>query len=539
MYASSREVPIEQAIIRNPLIISADATIADAIALMSANSQTCNLSCDIGSEASLQLAHAQNSCILVTEGKKLIGILTERDLIKFCGQHNDTENKTKSLGQNLIETAIIEVMVYPVYALLEWEFTDILVPINRFHRYKIRHLPLVNDQGEVVGLLTHESLRQLLRPVDMLRLRRVSEVLVTQVVHAQPTDSVTKIASLMAEQVVSSVIITEARDGSLFPLGIITEGDIVQYLALEIDLATTPAQIVMSYPVASVGADETLWAVREIMQERMINHLVVIGTNGQMEGIVSQSALLKTLQPNEIYKLVSSLENKMSKLEQEKLDLLQSRNKLLESQVQESNAALIDGNNIFQQFAENNRGAIVIRDVSSDKFLYVSPAYAEIWGKSCESLYEDPQSWMMSIHPEDSDRIIQGYTSKANTGCFSEEYRVVRPNGQICWVWGRYFPIKNAYGETYRIAAIVEDISDRKYAEIALMQRKQSDEFIANMSRELQTPLNDILGMSEGLLDGVFGELNEQQQRSLSLIQTSGQRLLELINDVLNVGDFS
>ena len=156
MYASSREVSIEQAIIRNPLIISADATIADAIALMSASSQTCHLSCDIDSEASLQLAHAQNSCILVTEGKKLIGILTERDLIKFCGQHNDTENTTKSLGQNLIETAIIEVMVYPVYALLEWEFTDILVPINRFHRYKIRHLPLVNDQGEVVSKLMPE-----------------------------------------------------------------------------------------------------------------------------------------------------------------------------------------------------------------------------------------------------------------------------------------------------------------------------------------------------------------------------------------------
>lgn len=717
MYTNRQEVPLEQAIIRSPLTIAASATVADALTLMSVGRQTCNLLCDIDSETNLQLAHAQNSCILVTEGKKLIGILTERDLVKLCGQNANPETSDQNSTQNLLETAIAEVMVYPVQALLEWEFTDILVAINRFHRYRIRHLPLVNDRGEIVGLLTHESLRQLLRPVDMLRLRQVKEVMITDVIYADSTASVAQIANLMLEQKVSSVVIIEEGDnGLLWPMGIVTEGDIVQYLALELALATTSVQLVMSFPVATVRSDETLWTVRELMQERMINHLIVTNTDGIMEGIISQSDLLNTLQPTEIYKLVSTLETKMSRLEQEKLELLQSRNKLLESQVQASTFALADSNNMFRQFAENNRGAIILREFSSGKVVYVSPRYSEIWGHSSEYLYQNPEVWIQSIHPEDIDKVLQLYKLTVNSGFFSEEYRIIRPDGTIRWIWGRCFPLKNASGKIEQMAAIAEDISDRKIAEIALKEseqrlrasesllsamfersvvgmaitdadgkfirtnpfyqqmvgysenelqlmrftdnmlpediednlrlrsqvlsdesesyqmekrlfhrngkmiwvrttsskildevgqpplfvgviedisdRKQAekslasaeierqqaiddlyqlnqqletrvaqrtqelqytnqqlsvanselaratrlkDEFLANMSHELRTPLNAVLGMSEGLMTGVFGDLNERQMRSLSLIETSGRHLLELINDILDV----
>ncbi|VXD15472.1 PAS fold family (fragment) [Planktothrix serta PCC 8927] len=61
------------------------------------------------------------------------------------------------------------------------------------------------------------------------------------------------------------------------------------------------------------------------------------------------------------------------------------------------------------------------------------------------------------------------------------------------------------------------------------------DEFLANMSHELRTPLNAILGMSEGLLEEVYGSLTEKQRRSLTIVQRSGQHLLELINDILDL----
>jgi PAS domain S-box-containing protein len=64
---------------------------------------------------------------------------------------------------------------------------------------------------------------------------------------------------------------------------------------------------------------------------------------------------------------------------------------------------------------------------------------------------------------------------------------------------------------------------------------RAKDEFLANMSHELRTPLNSILGLSESLLEQRRGPLNEHQQRSLRVIESSGVHLLDLINDILDL----
>ncbi|WP_413175066.1 PAS domain S-box protein [Anabaena azotica] len=96
----------------------------------------------------------------------------------------------------------------------------------------------------------------------------------------------------------------------------------------------------------------------------------------------------------------------------------------------------------------------------------------------------------------------------------------------------------------------VTDISQRKLAETQLQQTNKQlaafneelaratrlkDEFLATMSHELRTPLNAILGMSEGMQDQIFGTINEKQRRGLQTIERSGQHLLELINDILDL----
>jgi CheY-like chemotaxis protein/nitrogen-specific signal transduction histidine kinase len=68
-----------------------------------------------------------------------------------------------------------------------------------------------------------------------------------------------------------------------------------------------------------------------------------------------------------------------------------------------------------------------------------------------------------------------------------------------------------------------------------LKASRHKDEFLANMSHELRTPLTGVLGMSDALLEGVYGGLNEGQRRSVLDIQESGRHLLSLINDILDV----
>ena len=64
---------------------------------------------------------------------------------------------------------------------------------------------------------------------------------------------------------------------------------------------------------------------------------------------------------------------------------------------------------------------------------------------------------------------------------------------------------------------------------------KAKDEFLASMSHELRTPLNAVLSLSESLLEGIYGETNEKQQKTIEMIETSGRHLLSLINDVLDL----
>jgi signal transduction histidine kinase len=73
-----------------------------------------------------------------------------------------------------------------------------------------------------------------------------------------------------------------------------------------------------------------------------------------------------------------------------------------------------------------------------------------------------------------------------------------------------------------------------KGAQLELASKHKS-EFLANMSHELRTPLNAIIGFSEVLSEQIFGELNDRQAEYLSDILTSGQHLLSLINDILDL----
>ena len=90
---------------------------------------------------------------------------------------------------------------------------------------------------------------------------------------------------------------------------------------------------------------------------------------------------------------------------------------------------------------------------------------------------------------------------------------------------------------------LMEELAARKRAEAALQQAKETaetatrhkSEFLANMSHELRTPLNAIIGFSEVLLEKMFGELNEKQEEYLHDILSSGQHLLSLINDILDL----
>jgi PAS domain S-box-containing protein len=135
--------------------------------------------------------------------------------------------------------------------------------------------------------------------------------------------------------------------------------------------------------------------------------------------------------------------------------------------------ALQESETKFRQLTENIAGVFWMLDVLSEKIVYVSPLYEEIWGYSCESLYENRGNWLATIHPEDSARLFTAFQRPAQGEACEIEYRIIRADGAIRWIRDRGFPVQNQQGEVHRIAGIAEDITERKQIEAALQKSQQ------------------------------------------------------------------
>jgi PAS domain S-box-containing protein len=106
-----------------------------------------------------------------------------------------------------------------------------------------------------------------------------------------------------------------------------------------------------------------------------------------------------------------------------------------------------------------------------------------------------------------------------------------------------HFEVRVLSDDGREVIVVIRDITDRALADRAQLEAKQAaesaskskSEFLASMSHELRTPLNAILNISESLGEGVYGALNEKQQRSLQTVSESGRHLLGLINDILDL----
>lgn len=120
----------------------------------------------------------------------------------------------------------------------------------------------------------------------------------------------------------------------------------------------------------------------------------------------------------------------------------------------------------FRDLAENIDEVFWIYDLVESRVIYVSSAYERIWGRSCQSLYESPQSWLEAIHPEDRDRVMaQAEQWLQGHQAFEAEYRIVRSPDEVHWIWARTFPVVDDAGQTYRRVGIAEDMTERKQAE--------------------------------------------------------------------------
>jgi CBS domain-containing protein len=176
-----------------------------------------------------------------------------------------------------------------------------------FQQHQIRHLPILNERQQLIGMVTPEHIRQILQPVNLLKFRTVAEAMTSDVVCAVPTTTILQIAQMMTERNISSIVIVDSQQ-PLQPVGIITEQDIIQFQTLELDLEQVLAQTVMSSPLFWLQSKDSLWAAQQMIQTRNIRRVVVTNDLGELEGILTQSNLLQLLDPLVMLSILNSLQ---------------------------------------------------------------------------------------------------------------------------------------------------------------------------------------------------------------------------------------
>ncbi len=509
---------LKSAIIRDPLVVSVDATVMQAIALMSNGRSQCDAENHSNNHQQQFHQEARSSCVLVLEDDKVIGVMTERDVVRLSAQQ-----------QNLNHLLVSEVMAHPVITLRESDLTDLFLAINLLQKYHIRHLPLLDDHGLLVGMVTHESLRQISRPIDLMRLRLVSEVMTFDVRCAAPDQSMLAIAQIMAEQQISSVMIVETSNTDVsqqIPVGIVTERDVVQFQALGLNLETCIASTVMSTPIFAVKPEDTLLAVQQIMEQRLIRRLAVTGEFGELLGIVTQTSLLQALNPTEIYNLAKNLEAKVEQLEAERLILLENRNIELERQVHERTASLSEAEQALQKLnqsleltvqertqelwqvnklqraiLDSTDYAIISTDLNgiiqtfnagAEKMLGYS--MGEVIGKITPEIFFDREEMIartsnILIEGEENTWDFKSFLSMASQGILSDEWINIRKDGYRFPVEISLTALKDDEGETIGFLSIRKDISDRKQAEAQLQQQAKQKQILLHISQAMRQSL--------------------------------------------------
>ena len=201
-------------------------------------------------------------------------------------------------------------------------------------------------------------------------------------------------------------------------------------------------------------------------------------------------------------------------------------------------AALAESDRRFRQLAENVREVFYIVGVNPTQVLYVNPAYETVWGRPPATLFEQPGSWLETIHPDDLPAVKKALTGR-DRGFFDGEYRVVRPDGSVRWIHDRSSPVLDEGGRTYRVVGTAEDITEVKEASEAARRLavseaslKARDDVLAVVAHDLRNPL-----MSISIAGRLLGTELSQEKRAYHarMIRSAVGTAERLIRDLLDV----
>lgn len=175
--------------------------------------------------------------------------------------------------------------------------------------------------------------------------------------------------------------------------------------------------------------------------------------------------------------------------------------------------------------------------------VYYSPRWKALFGYAEQEISDNFDEWKDRLHPDDQKKVLNNLFDYFQKTIPTHEatFRMQHKEGHYIWILSRGFAVWDTQGKTIRVVGTHVDMTAQKATEVTLQEAKETAEtanraksvFLASMSHELRTPLNGILGYTQIL--SWDKTLTAEQQEGIEIIQQSGEYLLTLINDILDL----
>ncbi|MFW5722080.1 MAG: cyclic nucleotide-binding/CBS domain-containing protein, partial [Desulfohalobiaceae bacterium] len=238
------------------------------------------------------------SCIVVTEHHHLAGIFTERNIVEYAVQQ-DFDFSGHTLG---------EVMSTSVHTVTPDDF--IYTAYSNLVKHRIRHLVVI-DGDRPCGVLTQSDIVAHLGSEYFVDIKKISQIMSRQLFTTSGQATVQEALQIMAERAVSCLVVTEDER----PLGILTERDVARLVGVSKDIRTQPVAKFMSTPVRTVPLEMPVYEAATLLRSNGIRRLVIVDATGRIQGLTTQSDIVRGLEGKYIEILNQVVREKDSELQ--------------------------------------------------------------------------------------------------------------------------------------------------------------------------------------------------------------------------------
>jgi PAS domain S-box-containing protein len=494
---ASNDQNLATAIVLDPLVVSPQTTVGEAISLMSQARSLCTQ--DSADPVNLTHQESRSRCVIVQEDETVVGILTEWDVLRLCTGLGTTSD-SQVAPQAFHCTPVRAVMSTPVQILQTGDFTDRFTIVHRVQQHPVRHWPVVDEQGHLVGLVTPDTLRQVEAQIQARRVEWQQHMRREQVI----TTLATQIRSSWDLQTILETAVAEIRQ--------IIRCDRVNIWKLEPDNAIVVIAESTSLPRSFMGVRVKDDCFRDyLLTMYQADHVRVVSDIYELEMAECHRDLLVSLQirskvllpllcGGNLWGLLNVVESDTPRNWQpEEITLLQtlathltiaiqqaSQHKALQTELQERQAIEAELRRGHQRLEEAQHMAKLGNwelDLNTDR-LYWSPEIFRIFEVDPQEFSASYETFLNLVHPDDRAEVNKAYQQHLKERHpYDIVHRLCMADGRIKYVYEQCETTYSEDGTPFISRGTVRDITPQKEADL---ERHRAAQDLAILNAELE-----------------------------------------------------